>query len=358
MLVGILAWNRVSGGEGFDFVYFYGAGRLAAEHPPVRLYDYASQLQVFNSICPSQKMHYGPSPYPPFVGIFFANFSRLPFRIAYFLWMAISLTLYVIGIRAVLKVVMPGERFEAWLMLCLALAFAPFLLFTLVNGQLASVAIFSVGLAIYEEGHQKPFLSGLFLSILAYKPTLLLLVLPMLFLTRRFKAIVGFISGTTLLVAVSTLFAGLQIWPAYARLIEAFRKLSVGNASSGIKGGLRHWQFVDLNAFSYAIPGARSRFGLALMATILLGVVAWVAALFWKSVKGGCSVQYLTVGNRIDLYLADQYLCADLRFRVDSALYHSHHWRSRKSKLAESSSLDVVFRDPYVRRFLGDEGYR
>jgi len=299
LLIGVLVWNHVKGGEGFDFVYFYGAGRLAAEHPPVRLYDYASQLQVFNSICPSQKTHYGPSPYPPFVGLFFSGLSRLPFRLAYFLWMAVSLALYLIGIRAVLNEVLPAEQLEASLMLCLAIAFPPFLLYTFVNGQLASVAVFCVGLAIYEEGSQKPFLSGLVLSILTYKPTLLLLIVPMLLLTRRFKTLAGFISGAMTLVAISTAFAGRQIWPAYVRLIEAFRKLSVGDVTSGIKGGLRRWQFVDLNSLSYAIPGAHSRLGFVLMAGIALAVASWIAALFWKSVQGERSVQYLTWGTAL-----------------------------------------------------------
>jgi len=299
LLIGALVRNHVSGGEGFDFVYFYGAGRLAAEHPPARLYDYASQLRVFNSICPTQRTHYGPSPYPPFVGLFFSGLSQLPFRLAYFLWMGISLTLYVTGIRAALNEVMPDDRLKASLILCLALAFAPFLLFTLVNGQLASVAVFCVGLAIYQEGRHKPFFSGLLLSILVYKPTLLLLILPMLCLTRRFKTLAGFISGAITLVAISTVFAGLQIWPAYVRLIEAFRKLSVGDVSSGIKGGLRRWQFVDLNSLSYAIPGGHSGVGLALMCVIVFGVTLWVALLFWKSATCGRSTQYLTWGTAL-----------------------------------------------------------
>jgi len=296
LIIGTLVWGHVKGGEGFDFVYFYGVGRLASEHPPARLYDYASQLQVFHDVRPAQKEHYGPSPYPPFVGLFFSNFSRLPFQAAYFLWMAISLALYVLGVRAVLQASMAGEPLKASLATCFALAFPPFLLFTLVNGQLASVAVFCVGFAIYEEERQKLFLSGLFLSILAYKPTLLLLIVPMLCLTRRFKTLMGFIAGVATLVGVSTAFAGMQVWPAYVRLIETFRKLSAGDTSSGITGGLRRWQFVDLRSLTYSIPGSQSRIGLALTAVTVSVLAVWLAVLFWRSAKGGRSVQHLVWG--------------------------------------------------------------
>jgi hypothetical protein len=213
--------------------------------------------------------------------------------------MAISLVLYVTGIRAVLRAVLPTGRLQTSLMLCFALAFPPFLLFTLVNGQLSSVAVFCIGSTIYQEKHQQPFLSGLSLSLLAYKPTLLLLIFPMLFLTRRFKALVGFLTGTVTLIAISTAFVGWQIWPAYARLIQAFQKLSVGDVSSGIKGGLRRWQFVDLNSLTHTIPGAHSGVGLALTTLTLLGVATWLAVLFWRSATGISSVQDLTWGTAL-----------------------------------------------------------
>ena len=129
-----------------DFVYFYGIGNLLNEYPPVNLYDYGLQAKIFNQIYPAHEAFYGPSPYPPYVALLFRPFARVSFESAYLLWMGISLALYIAGIAATVKEVFPRERLIVSLIFCFALAFYPFIFGTLLNGQLASVAVFSVGL--------------------------------------------------------------------------------------------------------------------------------------------------------------------------------------------------------------------
>ena len=182
-----------------DFVYFYGIGHLANQHSASKLYDYGLQLKIFNQTEPLLDGTWGPSPYPPFVALFFSPFARLPFKFAYLLWLGISLALFCVGIMGIIKGTFPHERLKGSLAFCLALAYPPFLMNTLMNGQLASVAVCSVGLAIALEKKSRPILSGLALSVLMYKPTLLILLLPMLLLTRRLKTIVGFVIGTVIL---------------------------------------------------------------------------------------------------------------------------------------------------------------
>jgi hypothetical protein len=290
--VSILLWNHVKTGEGFDFVYFYGAGLLSTERPITNLYDYASQQRVFNEISYLKQGHYGPSPYPPFVALFFGMFTKLPFKAAYALWLAISLTLYCAGIIAACKAAFPRQPVKASLALCFALAYPPFLLFTLVNGQLASVAVACVGLALYLQSRGKPFSSGVALSLLVYKPTLLVLLLPMLIVTRRMRALMGFLCGACALGLISTILAGPQIWPAYVRFVAVFRQLSLGHAN-GIAGQLKRWQFVDLSSLSYAIPAARSAAGLAILLCLTLVVAICLAVLLWKSAHAGKPAQYL-----------------------------------------------------------------
>ena len=243
----LMHWKAGSLG---DFVYFYGIGHLANEHSATRLYDYGSQLKIFNETEPLRDGVWGPSPYPPFVALFFGPFARLPFKVAYLLWLGISLTLFLIGIRAAVKGTFPTERLKGSLAFCLALAYPPFLMNTLMNGQLASVAVCSVGVAIALERRSKPFTSGLALSILMYKPTLLILLLPMLLLTRRLKTLAGFLTGAAVLVLVSTVSMGVGVWSAYANFLQRFGQLS----QTGGRSALLRWQFVDLNSLSYAVP--------------------------------------------------------------------------------------------------------
>ena len=272
-----------------DFIYFYGIGRIANHYPLANLYDYVLQLKVFNEIYPLTAGAYGPSPYPPFVALFFAPFARLSFGAAFALWMTTSLVLYLIGIGAAINAVFPSQPLKASLFFCYALAFYPFLVGTLINGQLAAVAVFAIGLAIAGERGGKLFLSGLALSILAYKPTLLVLIVPLLVLTRRFRAIGGLIAGWAALFLVSTLFGGFAVWPAYARFVRMFGRV----ASLTDRSGLPLTNFIDIGSCLQALAGGRSVAATAATLTATCVVVIALCVLWWRSAKAARPAQLL-----------------------------------------------------------------
>lgn len=273
-----------------DFVYLYGGGQIENTHPAVDVYDYQLQVDVNNRIVPMESgSTYGVSPYPPFVYQFFRLFAKLSFENAFLVWFAISLLLYVAGVRMVLKEFLPQDRVGRSLILCFALASLPFLMDTLGAGQMSPVGLFFMSLAIVQERRGRPFLSGLALSVLLYKPTLLLFAIPMLVLTRRFRTLLGFMAGCGILAMISTLLAGAGIWPAYAHLLQSFGR------STGVTGQKRRlWKYVDLNSFSYAVPHGRSSVALALLACFVVAIVIWVAVVLWRSAGG----------DRIDQVLA------------------------------------------------------
>lgn len=272
-----------------DFVYFYGDGKIASEYPAIKIYDPSLQLQVFRAIYPSPEGDYGPSPYPPFVPLFFEPFAHLSFRPAFTLWLGISLILYLIGIGAAAAALFPGERLKISLIFCFALAFFPFLFGTLLSGQLASIAVSSVGLAIYLEKRGNLFWSGFALALLTYKPTLLPLLLLMLLLMRRFRTLLGFIAGSAIPLLAATAFAGIGIWPAYERMLRHFATISGVNGVSK----LQLWKYVDLNSSLAAISGGRSAVVSAILICISAAIAIDLAYLFWKSRTGDQPVQWL-----------------------------------------------------------------
>ena len=293
----VFLWVRWKSGATFssllpiDFIYFYGIGYILNHHPVVQLYDYGLQMKTFNDIYPLSESHgvWGRSPYPPFVAKFFSIYARFSFERAYFLWMGTSFTLFIAGIVATVKAALPKDRLRGSLIFCLAFASPLFLYYNLVVGQLATIAVFSTGLAVYLERRSMPLLSGFALSILSYKPTLLLLIVPMLLLTRRFRTFFGFAMGSTALIAVSTAFGGLQIWPAYVRFLASFA------GTAGIHGefAVKRSEYVDFNSFSYVVPGGRSWFALTLIACASLGFVIWLVMLLYKSANADTTTQNL-----------------------------------------------------------------
>jgi hypothetical protein len=297
----IPVWIQFKAGRGSiplfpnDFVYFYGIGHIAKEFPSSRLYDYSLQLKTFNDIYQLPERAYGPSPYPPFVALFFSIFAWVSFRAAFFAWMACSLLLYCVGITAAARDFFPRERVKISLILCLAIAFYPFFWGIIVNGQLTALAVCTLGFTVYLERRSRFFQSGLALSALAYKPTLLLLVIPMLFLTRRFKTLAGFATGAAALMLLGTAFGGIGIWPEYLRFLKLFGQLTGVNAQSS----LLLYKFVDLNSFLQAIGGGRSTPEMAIFALITISIGTVLGVLLWKSAKCGRPVQSLAWATTI-----------------------------------------------------------
>jgi hypothetical protein len=270
-----------------DFVYFYGMGRMFNEYPAGQLYDYELQKRTFSEIRPLKDGVYGPNPHPPFVGVLFRPFARLPFLPAFLLWESMSVTLYLAGLALLAGRLFADDPLRRTLIFFFALAFKPFF-WAVSTGQLSAIGFFSFALALREEDRQRPILSGLALSLCMYKPTLLVLFLPMLLITRRYRTLIGFAAGGAALVTASVAVQGFRVWPVYIG-----RLLSFGTAAGNKHEFKTVWTYVDLASFSAIIPGGRSWLG----GSVILGCagfasVALVRA-WWKSRGAGKPVSSL-----------------------------------------------------------------
>lgn len=266
-----------------NFAGFYSLGRILNEHPASELYDFDLQRRICSEVEP-RSLPYGPLPYPPFVGLFFRPFALLPYWFAYLLWSLISLGLYAGGITITLGRFFPQERLRRSLLLCLGFAYCPFIVDTASNGQLAAVGFFALSLALREDDLDHPLRSGVMLSICAYKPTLLLLLLPMLLVTRRWKALLGFAAGATALAVVTSAVEGLGVWP---RFVGAM--LSFGRASVAVNGDsmLVLAKYIDITSFSHLVHGGRSWPGLAIAFVVACWALISLLTIWWKSPRMG-----------------------------------------------------------------------
>ena len=236
-----------------DFVYFYSIGRILNEYSPEKLYRYALQRKVFEEVLPLKEVEYGPSPYPPYVAMFFRPFARLPYWTAYRLWTGITLILYSAGLWLLVKRFIGADRLGRSMFFCFGLSFGPFIAQILPSGQLSAVGFFAMALAICLEDSGRQYLSGLVLSVCLYKPTLLVLVVPMLLVIRRFKVLAGFGLGAIALATLTTYLEGPRIWLAYLRMSVDFAR---------IRSFLPLPEYIDLEAFStmiaHGIPFVRA----------------------------------------------------------------------------------------------------
>ena len=257
-----------------DFVYFYSVGLILNHNPPSDLYDYGLQKEVFAQVQPlGRSGSYGPSPYPPYVAMFFRPLARLEFMKAYRIWTAVTLVLYVAGLSLLIFHFFPKDRLKQSSLFCFALCFWPFMARTLLNGQLAAVGFFAMALALFLEDSGRPYASGFALATCLYKPTLLLLILPMLLVIRRFKTLAGFVLGGTALVALTTWVEGFAIWPAFVRM---------SSHVPGFRPFLQFDDYVDFGSFGSMIAHG-ARLARIVVAYVAAAACVYLAGAWWRA---------------------------------------------------------------------------
>src|SRR6266540_6462527 len=237
-----------------DFPAFYTAGRIINEYPRGSLYNLELQQTSYREIAPATRTYLFFA-YTPFFALFFAPLALLPYLPAFACWVLISLALFTAGFRlAWTAASLPLRHFTAGFVL--ALSFLPFYSWCLLIGQTSAFGFFWLALAIYLDRKGRPFASGCALAMLLYKPTLLLLLVPMLAVTSRWRTLVGFCVAAAVLSLMSLAAIGFSGIPSYLDMLASF---------SHEKATGRHLILFDVDAFSFFLP--------------FLGKHAWLAVL-------------------------------------------------------------------------------
>ena len=276
-----------------DFVYFYSIGRLLSERSSLDLYNYQAQQAEYDKLRPDLHGSLGPSPYPPFVALFFRPFARLPFFVAHRIWMVVTLCLYLAGLWLLLRTFLPDRRVYWPAALSAALLFWPFLGRTFAPGQITAAGFFAMSVALCEQERQHYYMSGLALSLCLYKPTLLVWILPLLVITRAWRTLAGFSIGAVLLACITTCaFHSTSIWRQYLGMMTYF---------AHIRSFLIRSDYVDI----LAMAGLATDRALSTAATgISLCAGAAVMFLAWRRVLSGADEHRIVSAWTVTLPLA------------------------------------------------------
>lgn len=259
-----------------DFVNFYTLGRIFNEYPHDRLYDADLQRSLDEQVHPLREGAYSPVAYPPAVAIVFQPLAALPYQTAYRIWLLATLALYVSGIVLLGRSLFPDQGALHSLLLCFALAYFPFVIETLMSGQLAAVAVFVLAMAIREDLNARPFACGLWLSVCAYKPTLLIWTLPMLLVTRRWRSLAGFAAGMGAFAALTTAVAGASSWHGYLVALMGFRAgpLRFFRVEHQPRFTISFWKYVDITSFTTLLTRCAPWIAMAVFVAATLLVAA------------------------------------------------------------------------------------
>ena len=234
---------------GGDFVQFYIAGRILNEGEGDRLYDLKLQEKHFLELMPEESWLGLPFNYPPVIAVLFRPLARFSLLTATLVFLGITPLIYAAGMWVLISRFGWRQTGHRLLGVLGALSFAPFILYTWLGAQISVIGFCSVAVALSEEDRGRRFLSGMALSVCLYKPTLLLLVLPMLVITRRFSSLAGLMAGGVILALVSVVATGSQACVGFIERMMWWSRLSTLDS-----GPFNSFRYVDLRSFTLLLP--------------------------------------------------------------------------------------------------------
>lgn len=221
VLVGVTIAHQADAAH-FDFGVFYFASHMVFAGAGQSLYDLATQ-HAFQT-----QFHRAPELlfcHPPFVLIPFLLIDRLPVWAAFLIWAITSLALLFFSIRMLSQAA--ELRYGNWPVLA-AFAFLP-VIACLANGQLSMVVLCAYVWTYAFWQKERRFLGGLALGLATFKFQLVIGFIAILLLKRKWRELLGFATGSLLLLLLSIPITGV---PGLLRY-SAF--LSRGDADSGAK---------------------------------------------------------------------------------------------------------------------------
>lgn len=230
---------------GADYAGFYTAATILNERSPHELYDFELQDRIYHRTLPGIPSEYTlPYVHPPFVAAAFRPLALLPYSWSFLVWLLISACLYLSGLCAIGKMLRNFPSRTRSTGLLLALSFEPFIMECWLAGQLSALGFCLIALALLAHSRGRPTLSGFLFGLCLYKPTLLVLILPMLVIARCWRHLLGFAMSGAILAIISLATVGWQTCENYAHIVFGFASVSTGSRTVFQVG-----KYVDLNSF-------------------------------------------------------------------------------------------------------------
>jgi alpha-1,2-mannosyltransferase len=251
----------LNGPASTDFVSFYAAGSLANAGTPALAYDHAAHLAA-EERATEPGIKYNFFYYPPVYLLVCAALARFPYLVAFLIFEAATLGLYMLVLRGILD-----DR--RWTTLF------PFLIFPVVfwnfgygqNGFLTA-ALFGAAMLLID---RRPVVAGLLFGAVCYKPHFGLLIPVALAAGGYWRSVAAAAAAVAGLVLMSLLLFGEATWQHFFAAIAASRT----TYESGVKLSAFVTPFGALRVSGAAPGAAYAAQALATIAAAGLVALAW-----------------------------------------------------------------------------------
>jgi len=210
--------------KGTDFVEFYVLGSLARDRHVEGLYDPSAERDESVRLIPeSRGLQYLPV-YGPQVYLFFSPFSRWPYEFALLVWTIISSLIYGICCAIVWRNC-PAIR-DDWPTVIIVAAAFPAFFNLLLHGQSSALALAFLTFVYIALKDGRPFLAGLALGMLTYKPQLGIVAAAVFMMNREWRVIAGAVVAGVAQLAAGWAYYGTGVINEYVHAMLAIRQIN------------------------------------------------------------------------------------------------------------------------------------
>ena len=226
----IAGWIAVSDGLidrngkplGTDFSNVYAAGSLTWQGRPAEAYQPALQHAEEKAVFGGREVPFYGWHYPPFFFAIAVLVAAVPYAWGLAIWLAASLAAYLAAMRAILP--RPGT-------LLIATAF-PAVFVNIGHGQNGFLTAALLGGALHWLD-RRPWLAGVLIGLLAYKPQFGVLIPVALLAGGRWSSIAAAAATVATLLAVSFVTLGGDVWHAFADSMTFTQTVVLEQGSTG-----------------------------------------------------------------------------------------------------------------------------
>ncbi|HWY58737.1 MAG TPA: glycosyltransferase family 87 protein [Terriglobales bacterium] len=202
--------------ENSDFVNFYVGASIVHRGDAANLYQQDTQLATLRSVLGRDSIQY--FLHPPFEAAALTPLASLSFARAFVVWTAINVAVLAM-LPAVLMPCIPLVARRPYLGL-LGFFFLPVLI-ELSLGQDSILLLFVISLSYLLMHKKMDLTAGLALALASIKFQYLIVLIPLLLMSRKWRVVAGLILGCAGLAAVSVSVTGWSGFSNYFRFVHA-----------------------------------------------------------------------------------------------------------------------------------------
>lgn len=270
---------------GLDFRTFYASAQITQAENYTQIYELETQknyqLPLYENYRTSRDVPpflVVPTPYFPVFILPFLFFILFSPTIAFTLFVLLNLVVFLLyAYRLVLKFNLKEDA--KWVILG-ALASLP-TFFNIFYGQVNLILFIALGEFFISIEREDGFRAGLWLSLWMVKPQALLFILPWLLFSRKWRALIGFSTGTVLIYVVSSFLAGWDWGTTWLELIILYPQ----NLPTTNPMAMMNWRGLAENLTTF-FP----QFGAWVIAWVGILFTSFCAVLTWR--KNASSKQF------------------------------------------------------------------